>query len=236
MKKNKITLGLVACRGGSKGIPRKNLLKINGKELITIAAEAALSTPEIDQVICSTDSEELADTAKQANLRVPFIRPKELALDDTPMLPVLEHALKWIEKNDQVTVERVVIVDPTAPLRTSEDISKVINLFSSKEADLALSVHLSHQNPYFNMLEKGENDFFKLPLGDEENYGSRQSAPIVYSINTLCWVYSRNAIVNEKKRIPKKTIIYEFPENLSIDIDTYEDLSRLEYQINKKDN
>ena len=86
------------------------------------------------------------------------------------------------------------------------------------------------------MLEEGENDFFKLPLGDEANYGSRQSAPIVYSINTLCWVYSRNAIVNEKKRIPKKTIIHEFPENLSIDIDTYEDLSRLEYQINKKDN
>ena len=98
MKKNNITLGLVACRGGSKGIPRKNFLKINGKELITIAAEAALSTPEIDQVICSTDSEELAGIAKKANLRVPFIRPKDLALDDTPMLPVLEHALNWIEK------------------------------------------------------------------------------------------------------------------------------------------
>ena len=106
--------------------------------MITIAAEAALSTPEIDQVICSTDSEELAGIAKKANLRVPFIRPKDLALDDTPMLPVLEHALNWIEKNDQVTVERVVIVDPTAPLRTSEDISKVINLFTSKEADLSI--------------------------------------------------------------------------------------------------
>ena len=235
MRKRNISLGLIAARGGSKGIPGKNLLKINGKELVRIAAEVALATPEIDELICSTDSQEIADVAGKANIRVPFLRPNELARDDTPMMPVMEHALNWIESNDDVNVKNIVIVDPTAPMRKPSDMSKVIGLFYKKQADLALSVHQSHQNPYFNMLESGKNGFYALPKGIKENYGSRQSAPRVYSVNTICWVYSKYAILEEKTRIPKKTVVEEFPEEISIDIDTLDDLSRLNFHL-KKDN
>ena len=233
MTKKHISLGLIAARGGSKGIPGKNLLKINGKELITIAAEVALDTPEIDEVICSTDSLEIADVADKANIRVPFIRPNELARDNTPMLPVMEHALNWIESNEEVHVKNIVIIDPTAPMRKPSDMSGVIRLFYKEKADLALSVHLSHQNPYFNMLEIRSNGFYRLPLGREENYGSRQSAPRVYSLNTICWVYSRYAILEERKRIPEKTVVKEFPEEVSTDIDTLDDLSRVKFQLDQ---
>lgn len=231
MSNNFINLGLIAARSGSKGVPGKNLIKIKGKELVKIAAEIGQQTKEIDYVICSTDSEEIAAVAINSGIEAPFIRPSYLAEDDTPILPVMEHAIKWLEANTKMKIASVTIIDPTAPLRTSKDMSDVINLFKIKKADLAISVHKCHQNPYFNMLEKKKNGFFNLPLGMIDNYGSRQSAPEVFAVNTICWVYSRKAILDEKMRIPKNTIIKEFPENRSTDIDTLEDLKRINIEL-----
>tara|TARA_X000001036_G_C20659384_1_gene798324 strand:+ start:1231 stop:1944 length:714 start_codon:yes stop_codon:yes gene_type:complete len=225
-----ITLGLVAARKGSKGIPNKNLLKVNGKELVRVAVEIGLTINEIDLIICSTDSEKIASVAKDAGAEVPFLRPNNLAEDHTPMIPVMEHAINEVESKYRCFVDRVVIIDPTSPLRLSEDIKDVIKFHNNNNADLIVSVHKGHYNPYFNMLEK-RDDYYDLPKGKDENYGSRQMSPAVYLINTLVWIYTRNAIMIEKKRIPEKTLVYCFPEERSIDLDTPEDLKKIEYRL-----
>ena len=194
----KINLGLVAAREGSKGIPKKNLIKLNGKTLVSKAVEIGLQCSVIDFVVCSTDSIEIAEEAKAAGASIPFIRPKRLAEDKTPMLPVIEHAIKEIEISNNFFIDSITILDPTAPLRTVDDITKVYKFFVKSKADLVVSVNKCHQNPYFNMLEKKER-YFTVPVGEKLNFGSRQEAPEVFSINTLCWIYSRNAILKEKK-------------------------------------
>ena len=100
------------------------------------------------------------------------------------------------------------------------------------ECDLVVSVHKGHHNPYFNMLEKADY-YYQLPKGISSNYGSRQVAPPVYLINTVAWVYSRQAIFDERMRIPRKTLVYEFPENRSIDLDTPDDLRKIKYFLNR---
>lgn len=221
-------LGLIPARGGSKGIPNKNLMKVEGKELVRLAVEIGLSISELDYLICSTDSQRIADCAKDSGAFVPFIRPAVLAQDDTPMLPVIEHAILEIERIFSCTLDCVVLLDPTAPMRTPDDINDALRFFKKNKPDLLVSVHRGHHNPYFNMLEK-KGEFFCLPKGVEENYGSRQVAPLVYQINTVVWIYSRNAIINERVRIPKSTLIYEFPESRSIDLDTPDDLMKINY-------
>ena len=226
--KTSVVIGLIAARAGSKGIPKKNLLKLQGKELVRLAVEVGMEVKGIDKLICSSDSEEIAEVARRAGAEVPFIRPQELAKDDTPMLPVLEHAIEEIEKNQKLNVKCVVIIDPTAPLRTSEDLDNVIKCYNNNDVDLVISVHKGHHNPYFNMVEQ-VGDFFELSKGKKENIGSRQLAPKVYSVNTVGWVYSRRAVMEEKLRIPVKTLAYEFPESRSIDLDTPDDVRRLSY-------
>jgi CMP-N,N'-diacetyllegionaminic acid synthase len=231
----KIVLGLIAAREGSKGIPNKNILKIAGKELVRHAAEVGKDVEEIDLLICSTDGKKIAEIASDSGVEVPFMRPKELAQDSTPMLPVMRHAINEIEKKHNCLVECVVILDPTSPMRTAQDVRNAIEFYKSNDVDLVVSVHRGHYNPYFNMLEKQEG-YFKLPLGAEENYGSRQAAPAVYQINTVVWIYSRASIFEERVRIPKKTLIYEFPEDRSMDLDTPDDIKRLNYFLSEAKN
>lgn len=228
MEEEKFTLGLIAARGGSKGIPDKNLLKIGGKELVRIAVEVGLEVPGIDKLVCTTDSEKIANVAEDAGAEVPFIRPRELALDCTPMLPVIEHSIDEMEKREGRLVGRIVLLDPTAPMRSAQDVEDTLAYYNESDCDLVVSVHQGHHNPYFNMLES-EGMYFKLPKGADANYGARQAAPAVYQINTVAWVYSRRSIKIERKRIPKKTLIYEFPETRSIDLDTPDDISKLNY-------
>ena len=226
-----IILGLIAAREGSKGIPDKNLLKIMGKELIRLAAEVGKQVEEVGLLICSTDGEKIAEVARDSGVEVPFMRPKELAEDSTPMLPVMEHAIIEVEEQYGVRVKAVLILDPTAPMRTVEDIQNAVKFYESNDVDLVVSVHRGHHNPYFNMLEE-VGEYYELPKGARENYGSRQAAPTVYQVNTVAWIYSRQAIMEERVRIPRKTLIYEYPEDRSIDLDTPDDIQKLNYLFN----
>ncbi len=232
INKKGIVLGLIAARKGSQGIPNKNMLKIKGKELVRLAIECGLKVEKIDLLIVSTDSERIASIARDAGADVPFIRPKQLAMNSTPMLPVMEHAILEVEKQYKTSVKCVVILDPTAPIRTANDVRGVLNFFDGNDCDLVVSVHKGHHNPYFNMLEQYDK-YFNLSKGSKQNFGYRQAAPLVFGINTLVWVYSREAIMNEKIRIPEKTLVYVFPEDRSIDIDTPYDLMILEYLLDQ---
>lgn len=230
--KSKINfIALVAARLGSKGIKHKNFIKIKNRNIVKAACDIAIQINEIQSVIISSDSRSILDLAPVNKKIFKIKRPKNLAKDKTPMLPVLKNAILNYEKLKNNHVDAVIIFDPTAPLRLKEDVIKGINLFKIKKPDLLVSVHECQHNPYFSMLEK-KKFFYKLSK-EKKNIGSRQEAPTVFEINTLVWIYSRKAILVEKKRIPKKTIVLKTPYDRSIDIDTNEDVRKINYYLSK---
>jgi len=227
---NTIILGVIPARGGSKGIKGKNLIPVFGKPLIAYAIECGKKCPSIDRLIVSTDSPEIAEISSKYGAEIPFIRPAELANDTAPMLPVLQHAIIKCEKYYSKVVEAVILLDPTGPLRTVEDIENSLEILRQKECNAIISGNTAHRNPYFNMvtLNKG---YVVLANPSGKMIGRRQDAPKVFDLNTVVWVYSRKALMEEKARIPKRTILYMIPPERAIDIDNEFDLKLLEFQL-----
>ena len=227
MSSKKIFVAVVPARKNSKGIKNKNLLYYKGKRIINLAISLGLKIKIINKVILSTDSNEIIDLSKKYHKQIMIIkRKKKLAQDKTPMHPVLKDAIIKYEKIYKKQVDGVIILDPTSPLREKKDIDLCIKKFISNKVDLVLTVNKSDSNPYFSMIEKNKT-FFKLIKGANFNIGSRQLAPKVYSINTICWIYSRNAIINSKIRIPIKTLIHEISLKKSLELNTLEDKRNL---------
>lgn len=231
--KQKMILGLIPARGGSKGVKNKNIRMIQGKPLIAYAIECGLACPLIDHLIVSTDSPQIAKVANEYGAATPFMRPGELALDTSPMLPVMQHAIKESEKHYQKIVNCLILIDPTAPLRIPDDIDNALNLYIKNECDAVISGNSAHRNPYFNMI-KIQKDYVRLVNQTDKPVGRRQDAPEVFDLNTVVWIYSRRAILEEKERIPKKTLFYHVPNERSIDLDTEDDFHLLEYHLNRK--
>lgn len=229
-----IVLGVVPARGGSKGVPAKNLRPVEGRPLVARAVDCALRCALIDRLIVSTDSPEIAAVARDAGALVPFMRPPELAQDSTPMLPVLQHAVQQSESAFGQTVRCVVLVDPTAPLRTPGDIEKAFELFADSGCDAVVSGHEAHRNPYFNMVAP-KGDYVALASETSQAIGRRQDAPVVYDLNTVVWIYSRKALMEEKARIPRKTKLYLVPRERAVDLDTESDFQLLEFLLEKKE-
>ena len=171
--------------------------------------------------------------AKKNKKLIKLKRSKNLSKDATPMLPVIKNAINYFEKISNSKVSKLVIFDPTSPLRSMKDIIAAIKNFNKNKPDLLLSAHESTHNPYFSMVEK-KGKYYKLSKNSISDPGSRQKAPKVYEINTIVWIYSRKAIFSEKKRIPKKTLIFKTPVDRSIDIDTKDDINRIYFYLNKK--
>ena len=231
-KDKTITLGLVAARKGSVGIKGKNLIKIRNKEITKIALNMAIKCSAIDSVILSTDSNKILNLIKKNKKLTKLKRNKNLAKNNTPMLPVMKNAIVFFEKIKKKKISKLVIFDPTSPLRSMKDIQSAIKNFNKEKPDLLLSVHEAQHNPYFSMVEK-KGEYFKLCKKPEKNPGTRQQVPHVYEINTIVWIYSRKAIFSENRRIPKKTLIFKTSTKRSIDIDTNDDVDRIYYYLNK---
>jgi CMP-N,N'-diacetyllegionaminic acid synthase len=235
MTQKGIILGLIPARGGSKGVPGKNIRPVNGKPLIVYAIECGLSCPSIDKLIVSTDNQEFAAIAKKAGAEVPLLRPAHLAQDTTPMLPVLEHALIETEKIYNCRVGAIVLIDPTAPLRKKEDIEGAIALYKQGGIDTVISGSEAHRNPYFNMVSINADGYARLVFEPDPPISRRQDAPKVYDLNTVVWVFSRKSIMEEKARIAKRTKLYLVPSERSIDLDNEWDFTLLEAILKNKE-
>ena len=234
--KKKITLGLVAARKNSTEVRNKNLIRIKGIEITKKATLLAISNNMINSVVLSSDSDKILSLISNKNKKLLKLkRSRKLATKNSPMLPVIRDAINFYEKkfNNKI-VSEVVLFDPTSPLRINSDILKAIRIFKLKKPDLLISVHKAKHNPYFSMLEK-KSKYYELCKNSKKNPGSRQEVKKVYEINTIVWIYSRNAILKEKKRIPKKTLIIETETERSLDIDTYDDVIKIKnYLKNNK--
>lgn len=231
--KSKI-LAIIPARGGSKGIPKKNIVNINGKPLIQYTIEVAKESKLIDRVIVSTDDDEIAEISEKLGAEVPFIRPAELAKDDTPTFPVIKHALKWLKENEKYKPELIVLLEPTFPLRTVEKVDEAIKVISSdEEADSLRGVCEPFQNPFKMWIPCGK---YLKPLIKEKEImyeKPRQNLRKVFWQNGYIYISRYKTIMDKKSFHGEKILPFILSENNFIDIDTEEDLKLLKRYLKK---
>jgi len=218
---------LIPARGGSKGIPRKNVKLLAGKPLIAYTIEQALQSQYIDRTIVSTDDLEIADISRQYGAEVPFLRPADLAGDQVATMDVLLHAVQWLEEKEKYDFDILVLLHATTPLRSVDDVNSCIKMLVETKADNVFSVAEAHRNPYFNMVEAGDDGI--ATLSKKGGYVTRQSAPKVYDMNASIYVWWKDVLKNEKKIFLKKSHIFVMPKERSIDIDDDLDFTIAEF-------
>lgn len=208
---------VIPARGGSKGVPRKNIKQLAGKPLIAYTIEQALESQYIDRVIVSTEDMEIAEISKEYGAEVPFMRPDALSGDQVATVDVLIHAISWLEKEDKFNFDILVLLHTTTPLRAVEDIDACIEMLNDTKADNIFSVTEAHRNPYFNMVEITTNG--KVQLSKEGSFSSRQSAPKVYDMNSSIYIWWKDVLKREMKIFLDNSKIYIMSKERSIDID-----------------
>ncbi len=222
-------LGTICARGGSKGVKNKNIRELAGKPLIAYAIEYLTKWKKADRIVCSTDSEQIAKIAKKYGAEIPYLRPAELASDDTSKIHVLQHLVNFCEKQDNIKYDKIVDLDPTAPLRKKSFLEEAFKKFIDSDAYNLYSVCKSKKNPYFNLVEVGENGY--AHLCKQSNVVRRQDAVAVFEMNASIYIYNRDFLMKTNTLHSDKTIIYEMPEVPSIDIDTELDFIFVEFLI-----
>ena len=230
MKREDNILVIIPARGGSKGIPRKNIKLLNGKPLIYYTVEAARGIFKDSQICVSTDDKEIVDLVENIGLKIPFIRPVELASDTATTHDVLLHALNFY-KESGISVDTILLLQPTSPLRTSTHIRDALSIYNSKECDMVVSVKETKSNPYFVLYEENEQGI--LVKSKKGGYQRRQDAPKVWEYNGAIYVINVESLL--KNTIDKFERIYKFvmEEQCSIDIDTDLDWKICEFLIQK---
>jgi CMP-N,N'-diacetyllegionaminic acid synthase len=206
-------VAVIPARAGSKRVPDKNIRLCAGKPLLAWSTMAAFAAQSIDHVLLSTNDERVAEVGRACGLDVPWLRPTECALDDSPMIPVLINALEWIDKT--VKVEAIVLLQPTSPLRTAEDIDGAVGLLRSSGADSVVTV-ISVPNACKSaklMLRNDADVVVPLPV-------SPVQAGRVVLRNGPAVVVTRPEVLRSGKLYGPKTLCYEMPQERSIDIDT----------------
>ena len=222
-------LGVITARGGSKSIPQKNIKLMLGKPLLAHTIEAAKKSGVFDRLIISTDDERIAEVAREYGCEVPFIRPAELAQDDTPHLPVMQHAVAWLRDNQNYLPDYVMILQPTSPLRQHFHIRESVELAGSSKADSVVGVaKLPEQfNPNRSLFVADGEGFLKLFSGRPlyERHYQRQLASDTYLNNASIYLFKPDLLFDEENPnlFGEKTLPYVMDEKYSVDINTEED-------------
>lgn len=219
------TIATICARGGSKGLPGKNIRAFAGRPLIVHTILQALRCEHIAGVYVSTDDRQIADIARGAGALVPYLRPADLATDAAPKLPVIEHLVRHLEEEGAV-IGRVVDLQPTSPLRTSADIEAALAI---RNADLVVSVTPARDNPFFNLVEQQADGTVRLSKG--EGAGRRQDIPAVHALNGSIYVWERAALARAAQNGMWSVRIapYPMPRWKSVDIDDAEDFEYAEW-------
>ena len=218
------TICSICARGGSQGVPRKNVRPLLGKPLIVHTIEQALAAPSIDRVFVSTDDSEIAEIARAAGAELPFIRPARMATSAAAKFPVIVHLVEFVERMG-VDVTRIVDLAPTSPLRTVADIQAAIALLDS-DTDCVITGYLADKNPYFDMVEPQADGNIRLVKPLSGDVTSRQEAPRVWAMNGSVYVWHRRTLTAGLWK--GRTRLYEMPHERSVDIDNEIDFRLVE--------
>lgn len=225
-------LGVIPARGGSKGVPKKNIRPLAGKPLIAYSTEQAKRSKYISRVVVSTESEEIAEVARKWGAEV-IKRPEELARDETPTIDIIIHVLDYLKKEENYTPDTVVLLQPTSPLRTSEDIDNAIGLFLNAQDCLSLVSVTEFDHPPFWAM-KIEDNFLK-PIFDKKYFRMRrQELPKAYRPNGAIFISTPRVLYEYRTFYTPTTIAYIMPPERSVDIDTEFDFLLAEFLIRRQ--
>lgn len=228
-------IGIIPARGGSKGLPGKNIKMLCGKPLIAWSIEAGLASQYIDEVMVTTDSEEIADIARGFGATVPFIRPTELASDIATSFDTIKHSIDFYRNNLGKAFDYVVLLEPTSPLRDKDDIDKSIEQLLSKKNAMAI-VGISKtesQNPAF-LVKKDNQDFLVGYENKPVNVIRRQDIEEVYFFEGSVYVSDIDELLSKKTFYHERTIGYEVPKWKSFEVDDIDDFVVIEALLNFK--
>ena len=224
--KKPVVYAWIFARGGSKGLPRKNLRALMGKPLIAYAIEAGRQSNLIDRVFVSTDDVEIAEVAKQYGAEVPFMRPAALASDQAAERLAWRHAIEWTRNSGLPPMEVMVSLPPTSPLRTVAEIEQGIQRFCEGGADTVIAVSRSDRHPAFNMVNMKNDGTVALVLPRPEKGTRRQDFPPVYNISTAFYVTAPEFVLKTDSFWDGATGAIEIPAAHAVDID-----SGLDFQL-----
>lgn len=230
-------LGIVAAicaRGGSKGVPRKNLRPLCGKPLIAHAIEQAQNSRIFDRIVASTDDPEMADAARQFGAEVPFLRPRELALDDTNKWLVFRHLVTELEAESGGTLGIIADLDTGAALRTPEDIRACVQALLASDADVCVTAYEADHNPYYNMVQVEASGLARVCMPPATPIANRQQAPPVYNLSPSIFAIRRDALWRHEHWSQCRMKLCVIPRERAVDIDTEFDLRLVEFLMSSR--
>ena len=221
------TVALIPARGGSKGIPRKNIKILCRKPLICWTIEAAKRSKCFDKIFVSTDDKEIAEIAIKYGAEVPFLRPKKISKDSTPGIFTALHLMEKVDGFDALC-----LLQPTSPLRTYTDIKNLIEFSKAKQANSVVSISKVKKHPFW-MVKKNKKENI-LPLFKSPVISRRQNLPEAYFINGSMYFANKDWLKINQNFITKETFGFITPHENSIDIDDYDDFNYSEYMLKKR--
>lgn len=230
MYKNKKILAVITARGGSKGVPHKNIKKLGGKPLIFYTIKSANKSRLIDKLILSSDDKEIIKICEKYKVEIPFVRPAKLATDKATSADTVRHALKFMENTDKCIYDYIVILQPTSPFRLPEDIDNLIKLVINKNADSGVS--LSEITSNHPLRAKKIVNGRVLDYCLKEKLFRRQDLPVAYKRDGIAYVLSRN-VLNKKYFFGNFVVGYIIPSYRSVDINNEFDWAIAEYMYKK---
>jgi N,N'-diacetyl-8-epilegionaminate cytidylyltransferase len=224
------TVAFIFARGGSKGIPRKNIRLLAGKPLIAYAIETGLAAPSVDRVIVSTEDEEIADISRRYGAEVPFLRPVELAGDTASEWHAWQHALRAVQEADGTDAVGIfVCLPPTSPLRSIEDVEHCVRELELGEADMVYTVTEAGCNPYYNMVELDAGGYARVVMAQGARPYRRQDAPIVYNSTTVAYAVKPSYVFEAKSFFAGKVKAVKVPPERAVEIDSELDFRFAEF-------
>lgn len=228
-----VVAGIFA-RGGSKGVPRKNMRLVAGIPLVGHAVMAAKGTPSVDYVFVSTDDQEIAEAGRKYGADIPFMRPAELAADRTPEHLAWQHAVTTLQRQYGRTVDILVAVPATAPLRTSEEVEACVQLCLRDDTDVALTVTETHLSPQFNMVTIDESGLVKLGSVSDTPVYHRQTAQKLWAVTTAAFAIKGAHLLRTTRLHEGRVRAITIRQERAIDIDSLFDLEIADYLMCKR--
>lgn len=222
-------LGSICARGGSKGVPDKNLASVGDQTLMQRAVESARAARSIDALICSTDDARICELARAHGVETPVMRPPELSRDGSSKWPVFRHVIEVAEAHFGRNVEILVDLDLGTPFRTAADIERCVEAVRGPDVDVVTTGYLADRNPYFNMAEVDEQGYSQIVKQTPEAITSRHDAPRVYSLTPVVWAMTREFIFDAEHWRDGRLIVVEIPRARGVDIDHPVDLAFAEF-------
>lgn len=227
-------LASVCMRGGSKGVPNKNIKQLLGKPLLTYTFESIKKSKSIDYIAVSSDDDKILDISKNSGIEHIFKRTPELSSDAASKWDVFRDlVLRFEEKMDQ-KIEYLVDLDVTVPRRKTEYIESSINMLINNSVDVVITGYTPERNPYFNMMEIGKNNIAKIVKKSETPIVCRQDAPKVYSLSPAVYAIKREALFKYDHWVNAICMINEIPREYAVDIDTELDFEFVEFLMEKE--